>query len=166
MTILLTGIWREIPAYERKINIAIEELSKETEIPDDLITTIIDEINYKDWATWKDKLQEQIKENINEKADINPEHLRTDLEEKIIDYFKPETNQMKSILEWNINTLYNQLLKWGIIDKKSSKIIQELIVHIILLESYEKKEESIKSAENKLSNVVDNVKWGIIETIY
>ena len=166
MTILLTGIWREIPAYERKINIAIEELSKETEIPDDLITTIIDEINYKDWATWKDKLQEQIKENINEKADINPEHLRTDLEEKIIDYFKPETNQMKSILEWNINTLYNQLIKWGIIDKKSSKIIQELIVHIILLESYEKKEESIKSAENKLSNVVDNVKWGIIETIY
>ena len=166
MTILLTGIWREIPAYERKINIAIEELSKETEIPDDLITTIIDEINYKDWATWKDKLQEQIKENINEKADINPEHLRTDLEEKIIDYFKPETNQMKSILEWNINTLYNQLLKWGIIDKKSSKIIQELIVHIILLESYEKKEESIKSAENKLSNVVDNVNWSIIDTIY
>lgn len=166
MTILLTGIWREIPAYERKINIAIEELSKETEIPDDLITTIIDEINYKDWATWKDKLQEQIKENINEKADINHEHLRTDLEEKIIDYFKPETNQMKSILEWNINTLYNQLLKWGIIDKKSSKIIQELIVHIILLESYEKKEESIKSAENKLSNVVDNVNWSIIDTIY
>lgn len=166
MTTLLTGIWREIPAYERKINIAIEELSKETEIPDDLITTIIDEINYKDWATWKDKLQEQIKENINEKVDINPEHLRTDLEEKIIDYFKPETNQMKSILEWNINTLYNQLLKWGIIDKKSSKIIQELIVHIILLESYEKKEESIKSAENKLSNVVDNVNWGIVDTIY
>ena len=166
MTILLTGIWREIPAYERKINIAIEELSKEAEIPDDLITTIIDEINYKDWATWKDKLQEQIKENINEKADINPEHLRTDLEEKIIDYFKPETNQMKSILEWNINTLYNQLVKWGIIDKKSSKIIQELIVHIILLKSYEKKEESIKSAENKLSNVVDNVNWSIIDTIY
>ncbi len=165
MTILLTGAWREIPAYERKINFAIEELSKETEISDDLIDTIIDKINYKDWATWKDKLQEQIKEHINEKADINPEYLRTSLEEKIIDYFKPETNQMKSILEWNINTLYKQLLKWAIIDKKSSKLIQELIVHIVLLESYEKKEESIESAKNELSKVVVNTKWDIVNTI-
>lgn len=165
MTILLTGMWRNIPSYEHKINTALEEVSDEIKLSEDLVDTIMDKFNYKNWVIWKDELLKWLKEYINNEEYINFEEVNTILDEKLAEEFKPDKEWMTSILNKNINILYNQLQNWSRIDKKSLKIIKGLVIQIVLSQWYERMEERTENAENQIANIAIDTKWHITEIL-
>ena len=165
MSLLLTWIWRDIPAYERKINLNIEETSKEIEVSDKIIETIIDKINNKNWATSMEDLLNQIKVYCTENDEINIKEIMKFFEKKRKETFQPDIEKMEWILEWNILNLLGYLLKWNVIDKSSSKIVKELIIHIVLLKWFEGKEKSKKTAESNISDFSVNTSGKIQEIL-
>lgn len=165
MSLLLTWIWRDIPAYERKINLTIEETAKEIEINDTIIETIIDKINNKNWVANMEDLLNRIKEYCTENNEINIKQIMKNFEKKNEESFQPDTEKMEWILEWKITNLFEYLLKWNLIDKSSSKIIKELIIHIALLKWFEGKEKSKKTAESNISDFSVDTRGNIQEIL-
>ena len=151
MTNLLTGIWREdIPAYERKIDKIIENISENTEIKENTINEIIELIK-------GNEQQNIISDYIINSWWIDIEQIEKQFEVRTKDCFIPETQKMKWILEKNISEIKN-FLWWITADKKSSKLIKELAIQIILLNMYNKKFEKEKIIKK-------NIKYRIMKTI-